>query len=186
MRALNCWPPINFYRMPILPASFREGRVFSPSANYTRIHLLKLHGSINWHYSGEIGATSEQIYYSEGYVPDLVPFIIPPVLDKNSSYTHTTLKTLWSFGADYLKLANEIYIIGYSLPETDLPVNFYLQENIRPGAKVYVINKPTNSDVLNKLKERYAQILPEGISLNFDFCSVDGNPIEKFIQEKLS
>ncbi len=177
--------PLDIFQMPLVQADVREGH-FHPRTSYDHAHLLKLHGSINWHYSGEMGAVYEQIYYAFGNVGDLTPFIIPPILDKNSFYTHSSLRKMWVDASEYIRNAEEIYIIGYSLPETDLPVNFFLQENLRPRTTVYIVNRPSSEEEKDQLISRYTRVLPSDVVLNADYCLDNEDPLKKFIDEKVS
>lgn len=108
--------------------------------------ILKLHGSVNWFWAKN--SSSDDIYFSDGTEKDfsnlvmgLEPYIIPPVLDKNSFYNHITIRSLWQQAEQLLKQADEIYIIGFSFPQTDLSVKYLFQSalhNIKP--KIYIIN----------------------------------------------
>lgn len=108
------------------------------------LHLLKLHGSINWAKNSENESIS--IYpiaeYYEKYafepvnerrvkVPlriskamvesipkiDKLPIIVPPTWNK--THYHGALANVWSVAAKDLKSAKNIYVLGYSLPESD-------------------------------------------------------------------
>lgn len=104
------------------------------------IPLLKLHGSINWQEfkkeSGEEIKPFKNFPYTrtslEGYKrllvaqsflkPDKIDhnansFIIPPMLNKLAQ--QKAISAVWKKAAECLRLAQEIYVIGYSLPETD-------------------------------------------------------------------
>lgn len=60
----------------------------------------------------------------EGKAPDAglvsMPLIIPPVRNKNYEFFGTLFKTLWTQAEDALAAADEIIIIGYSFPTTDI------------------------------------------------------------------
>ena len=110
------------------------------------IPLLKLHGSLNWttnsengeivplfisDYVGKIdafaiaGAKSVPMPVTESLgkirpndiQTDGKPFIVPPSWNKADS--HRTISNVWSRAAKELSEASSIYIVGYSLPETD-------------------------------------------------------------------
>ncbi len=111
--------------------------------------LLKLHGSLNWATNTETGDVvpwflskyftrySLDYYFngSEAGVPigdqlsdygkgqnepeklDGIPVIVPPSWNKADS--HRAISKVWSRAAEELTEAQSIFIIGYSLPETD-------------------------------------------------------------------
>lgn len=114
----------------------------------SRVPLLKLHGSLNWATQSNakipievIGIQHElieavqsdttghpEIDVKLGYGPikkyiddprkwDWSPFLVPPSWQKGASYTQ--IEAVWRRAAYELKEAEFIYIVGYSLPETD-------------------------------------------------------------------
>ena len=137
----------DLYPFPINPILRRTHGTFSRNRIKT-MEILKLHGSINWYYSGEQGNGGEQLYLSsfrgdeeiEINLKDLFPLIIPPVLDKVSYYKHNTLKTMWNEAKNSLLVAEKVYVIGYSIPETDLTVKFMLQKYIPKDCSVFIVN----------------------------------------------
>lgn len=150
--------------------------------------ILKLHGSINWLYAGI--SQTDPVYCKiipfnpndEYLTKDLQPMIVPPVMDKTSIYNHTILKAVWRQAYDALKEAKEIYICGFSFPETDLSVRFLFQsalENNINLQKIYFINTGNN---LEKKKKHFSEAL-KGYEhkLNFDYCCEDS--LNKFIDK---
>lgn len=111
------------------------------------VPLLKLHGSLNWatekstgkirplhlknyfqHYSIRHGAGanvqlpvgSQLVEYFSRYEKvevDPEPVIVPPSWNK-ADY-HEALSDVWASAAKHLSEAEHIFVIGYSLPETD-------------------------------------------------------------------
>jgi hypothetical protein len=103
------------------------------------IPLLKLHGSLNWamHDSGgrkfvacslPVRNIGEKVIESAGNsqtnVPIRVrryiggtPVIVPPTWAKSDYYQ--TVSRVWRRAADELKTAENIYVLGYSMPPTD-------------------------------------------------------------------
>lgn len=183
----------DLYQIPIMDLHNRLGGSFWGSRNHNVhlcSHLLKLHGSTNWYFS-EMNNTlyyEQDLIENEKYIKDdLIPYIIPPILDKNSFYNHQLIKVLWEKTHKYLETADEIYVIGFSLPQTDISVRFLLQSALRNNyAKIYFIN--TAKEV--SLKKNY-NILFKGKQTNtlwgdirnYDYCGFV-NPLKKFITEK--
>ncbi|MDB5988966.1 MAG: hypothetical protein JWQ10_369 [Herbaspirillum sp.] len=116
--------------------------------NHLGIPLLKLHGSLNWatesvsrkirplhlfnylqryipngyseHASIEVPIGSHLADYFkqiESMQVDQEPVIVPPSWNK-ADY-HAALSDVWAAAAQHLSEAEYIYVIGYSLPETD-------------------------------------------------------------------
>lgn len=123
--------------------------------------LIKLHGSINWYYSGNEDFSGEPIYFDPlfgEYSPesdvhvqknktDLQPLIIPPLLDKDPYMNHSLLRLQWLKAYEAIIKAENIYIIGYSLPETDLTARFMLLEaKKRSFAKWHVLLHHTDQE----------------------------------------
>jgi hypothetical protein len=163
----------DLYQMPLTHIGVRHGMTYWSVVEYTRLHLLKLHGSINWFYSGKTQFPGEQLYYAEGLAElneyqtktDLVPFIIPPVLDKGEFYQHNAIRQIWETAGSHLRNATHIYVIGYSFPETDLASRFLLQQNISENSKIFLINKTSDKKVLI---ERACKLIPDFI-INSDY-----------------
>lgn len=154
--------------------------------------ILKLHGSINWMWAGI--SPSDPIYCSDkndsiqeinNSVLELQPFIVPPALDKNSFYNNNILKSIWSLAYKGLMKSKEIYIIGFSLPDSDISIKYFFKEVMsknkdrNTSSTIYVIN----TDESDELKKRYKNVFPEE-SLNFDYCCQYA--FDRFVKEKLS
>lgn len=155
-------------------------------------YVLKMHGSINWLWAGMTpsdpiycAGKNESILYDEG-TSGLKPFIIPPVLDKNRFYNNNILQSIWQTAFRYLTLSfnEELYIIGFSFPESDVSIKYFFKriiserKNDYDKFKIYVVN----TDTSDKLKDRYRDIFPKKI-LNFDYCCE--NALKIFTYEKL-
>ena len=152
--------------------------------------FLKLHGSINWYYSGRDDFWGETILYSEDLPSghdvwqeksfrrpqsrDKEPLIIPPVLEKTTYFNNETIKKLWQEAGFALKNATRVYIVGYSLPTSDMGMLFFLK-NHSPGdsTPVQII------DIDQELVNRYRNLL------NWEFKTEfvqNRNPVETFVQ----
>lgn len=187
----------NFYNIPITPLrnrTFSSLYICDACEPEDLPPVLKLHGSINWLYSG-ITAT-DPIYCKDFtfddehsfLAKDLKTMIVPPVLDKSSQYFNTILKSLWRQAFEKLKKAQNIYIYGFSFPPTDLSIKFLFQSalsNNHNNPKIYVINTKDAISPQNKnyIKDRFEDIF-KGYNLNFDYCC--DNSLIKFQDEILS
>ena len=165
--------------------------------NPSHIPLLKLHGSLNWatekeskkilplylseyfkHYSlrsfGESGQSFLPIgsqlveYFSrfESKVVESEPVIVPPSWNK-ADY-HTALSQIWASAATHLAEAEYIYIIGYSLPETDSFFrHLYALGSVSntPLRKICVYN-PDHSGATN---QRFQSLLGPGAAARYEY-----------------
>lgn len=110
-----------------------------------QVQLLKLHGSLNWAFepaSKKIRPLLWRTYYEkspfrvqgqtttipistlvrkyfadDGLLVDDLPVIVPPTWNKADHYAMLT--NVWASAARHLSEARYVFVIGYSLPETD-------------------------------------------------------------------
>ena len=123
--------------------------------------FLKLHGSINWYYSGRDDFFGETILFSEE-LPfgderwsdihfrwpqsrDKERLVIPPTTEKNTYFNNETVRRLWREAGHALRKAERVFIVGYSLPPSDLGMNFFLT-NHRPSQEtpIFLVNTDPN------------------------------------------
>lgn len=136
--------------------------------------LLKMHGSLNWMYcnnckstyayilSGKTGAEQIQDPHNErlkcqkcnGF--KMEPVIIPPSLGKPYD-KWPAIDSIWIEAANALKGAEEVAVIGYSLPVTDFKAKWLFLESVAkrtsPLRKLTVVDKYPNG-----LFEKYKEI----------------------------
>lgn len=160
-------------------------------------NLLKLHGSLNWavrsdtrevqpltlqeyflkyHYQGwdkhgkchiPIGSQLQEYYSKNTEIKvEPEPVIVPPTWNK-ADYHHL-LSTIWSTAAKELEGAEYIFIIGYSLPETD--AFFRLLYGLgtvgeTPLKKIVVYNP----DETGSTEKRFREMLGPGALARFKF-----------------
>ena len=155
--------------------------------------LLKLHGSINWYYSGTTNTTGEVIYYSgifgwsnkldgevesERHVDDQVPLIVPPTTDKSEFFRHESMKHLWSQATLSISSCSRIYIVGYSLPVTDVALRLFLIHSGSLGTsrkELYVVN-PDDTVV-----SRYQDLLGSTFDIKDDYIGC--RSVERFVED---
>lgn len=134
---------LSLYSVPIPRAGSRINTYFSPVLEPS-FRLLKLHGSINWYYSGEYAGSADPVYAtdvpqawgSDAWMPALTtqewvrdkePLIVPPQAEKGRLFTHATIRAQWREAYMSLERASDLYVMGYSLPRTDLTVRLMLK-----------------------------------------------------------
>lgn len=161
----------HLWRLPICRGIARTSMVFGGSTPAT-LRLLKMHGSSNWYYSGNLDDPGDQVFYvsvlrsddkreranqklDSETLRDKVPLIIPPVATKTGFYSNDTLRLLWHDAARYLAEAERVFFIGYSLPLTDLTLRYLLTTCVTPHRPIYVVDP-----LEHKLTERYRSVFP--------------------------
>ena len=182
--------PNNIYCACLYPKTMQDIRVFNPHARppdgtgRRTFELIKLHGSINWLYSGTDSFPGEQIYFFERekesplsdyekievYAHGRKELIIPPVSEKTTFYSNTLIRTLWADAKHVLSKADNIYFIGYSMPETDLTFRNLLMTAIDPDTHIHIVNRGnvTDPDKVS-LVARYQESIPQVNMTNFHF-----------------
>ncbi len=157
------------------------------------MHLLKLHGSVNWRarrgaaqpYSVDAIMHHEEWHSSEypwgvpfdrdaiKYHLEPEPFIVPPVLVKSALVEQPVLKLVWSLAYQALQNARQVYFVGYSLPVTDIAAGFLFRETIGhlQSSQIKVINYAREEDDVAKVEVRspYREIFPWITDDEFDF-----------------
>jgi hypothetical protein len=113
-----------------------------------KLTLLKPHGSIDWFDRNEIefkrGLTSLlmadvgaiRVYPYFGPPQSrrrVLPVIIPPISSKKWKYKE--FDGLWRQTWHYLRHADEIYLLGFSLPPEDLHIRFVMRSAVRANEK---------------------------------------------------
>lgn len=158
--------------------------------NPKKIPLLKLHGSINWGLSEDekiipypVGNANfnlhfdpETVIYNLGTIlPSMQhagkpltgpPVIVPPTWNKNSY--HGQLSNVWSRAANELAKAENIFIIGYSLPETDSFFRYLYalgSEGTKRLRNFIVINKDTSGTT----EDRFRSLIGKGVENRFKY-----------------
>lgn len=155
---------------PVSLTDVRRASVYG-AGNFDTFKLYKLHGSVNWYYSGASSFQGEVIYFNivTGWgtdfdeneklsmvaAQDKVPLIAPPTAEKSTYFQHETLRQVWRKAASALSEASSIYCLGYSLPETDLGIRFFLHY-AKPKTRVplFIVNK--DERVINRYQKLLA------------------------------
>ncbi len=188
-----------------LPDSPHTPSTKQKASHIYNLKLLKLHGSCTWlrcpssnHiYTGlGLSESASSIYVKERespfmssyqdssggeFCPVLEPYVITPTFAKVFDQPH--IQTTWHNAYVELREADEIIIIGYSLPEADYHFRTLLRRAIRTNSEVRVVlsqyDAPTESK--SDLPEhRYRRIFSDSqLSLTYD-------GVEAFIGECLA
>lgn len=106
--------------------------------------LFKLHGSINWFYSGRENFFGEELFCipcsgeTDRFFDDVdktdwrrlggkCPLIVPPTSDKSGFFQHEALRSMWFQAGEAIRRASRVICFGYSLPDSDLTMAQFLR-----------------------------------------------------------
>lgn len=144
----------------------------------TNMLLLKLHGSLNWRIRKgyESPLSIDAVVHHEPWLPSLrgeridtnlidihlepEPFIVPPILTKDSLIKQPILRLLWAIAYQKLSEADNIVFIGYSMPITDIATSFLFSESVQNNAKIRVVNLGGTPKQQKELRARYREVFP--------------------------
>ncbi len=177
------------YPIPISTAQSRYGTAVLGPTRHETFTIYKLHGSTTW-FKSDTEVTFDPIYgvsydsttnvEENQLVVDKRRFIVPPVYDKSSLLSHDTIRSLWRLARDTaIRPANRIYVIGYSLPETDTAMHTLLWEGSQSNGgekEIYVV------DLNPETAKRYRQTLGKYYQVNEKYTGGD-DPFGRFIEE---
>jgi hypothetical protein len=145
----------------IPPTPPANGLTYGPTFVET-FRLLKLHGSLDTYWvRGDAAGTSITRVTDSGWVPDMgmsspnlniarnapgrVPFIVPPASAKSAFFANPITRQLWQTAAQRLAVCEQIAIIGYSIPMTDIVASAMLVTAQKAsGAHIDIVNRSPN------------------------------------------
>lgn len=158
----------------------------------SQVPYLKLHGSINWGFCPRckkiapvhikemrlnpfprnkfvylnVGSTLQQYKHLCGSNISGPPMIVPPTWGKTEHME--SLSKVWAQAAKELAQAENIFIIGYSLPDTDLFFRYLFAlgtEGPTSIRRLWVINPDDSGDV----EKRFRDFIGRGIERRFEY-----------------
>ncbi len=128
------------------------------------IDYLKLHGSLNF--------PSAQLDNPEDYNIAMAqenPYILPPIFNK---LTSNTPNEMWKVALESISSAQNIIIAGYSLPQTDIYMQYFLKAAVGPNLnlnKIYVFNPALFRDGAEAMKQRYSNCFSAQLQRQIEF-----------------
>ncbi|TWJ25240.1 SIR2-like protein [Micromonospora endolithica] len=122
--------------------------------------LLKLHGSTNWRFGGSTAPVTEELYLTENRAvwdpasasprsdapreafrfAHKIPLIIPPTGAKGGWYANLALRAQWRHAAEEIRRCEQLVVIGYSFPATDLLVRHLVAQHLPTTSRVEVVD----------------------------------------------
>ena len=173
------------YPRPMMPTATVRGSVLGATRVRT-FKLLKLHGSLNWMYSGRSNFYGETIYDDSairswepdthevyGDAAEKVPLIVPPTVGKSGFFENEIVRAQWRNAFVALRGASRVYCLGYSLPQGDLLLKNLLVAGVSAGAQILPV------DIVRSTYERYKETFG-GIADDAFIRDVD--PVPHFVE----
>jgi len=131
------WDPSRGYGFPIASGAAdwrtQSGRGRPPKGT---IQLLKLHGSLNWHWQADALHLHQNAYRSRPNPDDLM--IVPPLWQKRIA--DEPFKSMWIEARRFLASTKALIVVGYSLPETDMFTSALLRTDVQELDFLMVVN----------------------------------------------
>jgi hypothetical protein len=178
------------YAVPVPDIRSRMSSLYSRTSRDT-FRYLKLHGSVNWCYSGAPSFFGETIYdlqIESGWnalsaeteddlehkAPEKVHLVVPPTTAKSDLFNNEVVRSQWRLARTAVESADTVYCLGYSLPETDQMVRYLL--GTLPAPKLVV---PV--DTAATVGSRYARLL-RPLTVTGDYVGLPA-PIPNFVDD---
>ena len=135
-----------WYRIKKMPSYYNDNLEKYRTHTKNILTIYKLHGSINWLYdkSSPTGIRVSSSFIPSEYAQGLDYLLVPPTMLKNFSFQTDLLNFQWQNFREKLKQAEKIYIIGYSIPQTDVATRYILQTHLNSSSEIFIVTlKPT-------------------------------------------
>lgn len=148
------------------------------------IPYLKLHGSLNWERKNDPKRYSELNWIPTKPLPN--PFILPPVFNKLND---AEINQVWNKALSLLRHAKNLIIIGYSLPSTDVYMQYFLKSGIGPNGdlnKIIVFDPELfkDNEKAEAMRKRYSECFSPQLQSRIKF-QPDTSFGEHFFEEKV-
>lgn len=143
------------------------------SDNKSHPLLCKLHGSLNWYFEPDdetkfqvenaiLGGYTEELSSKQiclpkvsfgKYKPISTPLIVPPTLFKMQ--TNPIFRVIWNEAGKALEEAEKLVFIGFSFPESDIYIRYFLAANLFENVDLrpIVIVDPNADKIYARLKD---------------------------------
>jgi hypothetical protein len=130
------WKPSEGYGYPVAgDANGWANHVGAGRPLKTSIRLLKPHGSLNWVLNGNVLSLRPNEY---GPRKETELVIVPPLWQK--SFDSEPYQTIWRETRLVLSGSKALFVIGYSLPETDVYTQATLRMDVGPLDFLCIVN----------------------------------------------
>ncbi len=190
--------PANIYPPYLSDIASRRGDGLWGFGHINTFRLFKLHGSVNWHYSGRERYFGETIFFRDvqefeapndiekreatieilkNLARDKATLIIPPIAEKTTYFNNETIRGIWRDAGTALQEASAVYVLGYSLPKSDFGMKLFLTGNL-PSSDTPISLVNLDQGIISRFKDAL------GREVQTDFVHED-DPIVDFVEEFL-
>ena len=187
--------PVHIYPPHFSSIASRRGEAILGFGDTNTFRLFKLHGSVNWHYSGREQYFGETIFFrdvpefeaasdienrkaamerSKNFARDKSTLIIPPIAEKTTYFNNETIRGIWRDAGTALQEASAVYVLGYSLPKSDLGMKLFLTGNL-PSLDTPISLVNLDQGIIGRFKEAL------GREVQIEFVRED-DPVVKFVE----
>lgn len=135
--------------------------------NAPTIELLKLHGSVNFPVQKPMDHTEKP---PTNMVDD--PYILPPIFNK---LMIGAAKETWKTALLRLRSAKNVVVVGYSLPRTDIYMQYFLKAALGPNVtlnRLFIFNPilyGKGQQASDEMKDRYGSCFSQGLTRHIVF-----------------
>ena len=146
------------------------------------IPLLKLHGSVNF----PLPRSRRQLLTSDKRKVDFInsleePHIMPPIFNKLTTGPQTGM---WKDALNHLRNTKNLIIVGYSLPRTDIYMQYFLKAALGPnlGLNKIIVFDPIlykNDQSAEDMRDRYASCFSPQLQSRIIFNPTFHSGLEK-------
>jgi hypothetical protein len=165
------WHPSTGYHLNFsgyLNAKEPQGEPSPLETSPSNVFICKLHGSTGW-LSGEPGNNANIVYLflsgksedarlmGEGFLPR-GPIIVPPIQRKEFP---PILEPVWQKAEEVLLEANEVYLVGYRIPEIDREAKKLFEKTCNNKHVELVLKGHRSKDETQRLRQLFPNLKPD-------------------------
>ncbi len=150
-------------------------------SNNINIDILKLHGSLNFPKNKK---HQESNSLSLTNILD-DPYILPPVSNKRSN---SDSEEIWKIALQRLREAKNVVFVGYSLPKTDMYMQYFLKAALGPNQelnKVFIFDPLlwTEDNAAIEMRKRFENCFSEQLRPRITFKPyITDNLVQKYVK----
>lgn len=153
------------YRLLLNGADYHRSaaHIGAALANPSAMHILKLHGSVNWGIKRRSSTEFDLSVYSDYnklLADDRHPYLLPPTWRKVFA---GALASVWNGALEAITEATRIIIIGFSMPTTDIHFKYLLAAGLRDNISLRDLIFINYGDC-KALKENISNVLQPPLS----------------------
>lgn len=159
-----------------IPGCVMERSASVGSDSLLEIELLKLHGSVNF------PTSSATLPFNIAAAVD-APFILPPIFNKMSTSSPTEM---WKMALQRLGEAKNIVFVGYSLPATDIYMQYFLKAALGPNfdlSRIHIFDPllTGKTDAADSMKQRYQTCFSQQLRSRINFLPGRQGTAQEFV-----